>query len=238
MIKLITKTAFLTLFVCCLTLIAKAQLGYNFSQYDIGTAVGFNTVHGNPETTTSTQSIHFNLTYNATPYTNFVFEAQLGKLRGGDSLKSKSGMQFNNDFSAFLLRGQIQAGELIDYSNNRLYNALKNLYISAGFGFVVNRITSISRYSHQVPGFFTDGQNNSQEPFIPLRIGYEFKLFNKYDQPSFKVDVGYGYNLVLGDELDGFSTGNGHHDAYSQFTLGVKFAVGGATTSYRKQIQY
>jgi hypothetical protein len=238
MIKLTTKITFVTSLICCATLIAKAQLGYNYAKYDLGVSVGFNTVHGDAQTTASSPSVDFNLTYNQTPFTNFVFEAQLGRLAGGDSLKTSTGRQFKNDFSAFIFRGQLQAGEFLDYSGSRLNNALKNLYASVGIGYVINRIVTISRVSHILPGFYTAGQNNSQEIFIPFRIGYEFKLFNTYQQPSVKFDLGYGYNYVLGDGLDGFATTAGHHDAYSQYTIGVKFAIGNADISYRKQIQY
>jgi hypothetical protein len=237
MIKLILKTTLLTLFFCYAVLTAKAQIGYNYAPYDIGTSVGFNKVYGDAETLTTMPSINFNFTYNATPFTNFVFEAQLGKLRGGDSVLTKSGRYFNNDFAAFIFRGQLQFGEFLDYSNSTLNNALKNLYVSAGIGFVRNHITQISRNSEQVAGFYTGGDDNTKEPFIPLRIGYEFKLYNSYSQPSVKIDLGYGYNYVLGDGLDGFTAGS-KKDVYTQFTLGVKFAIGAAAISYRKQITY
>jgi hypothetical protein len=109
--------------------------------------------------------------------------------------------------------------------------------VSAGIGYVINHIFPISRYSVQIPGFYTAGQNNSQEPFIPLRIGYDFKVFNKYEQPAFKVDVGYQTNFVFGNGLDGFTT-TSNYKIYTQFTVGVKFALGGAILSYRKQIHY
>lgn len=237
MIKLILKTTLLSLLFCYTVLTSKAQAGYNFAQYDIGTSVGFNKVYGDAETLTTMPSINFNFTYNTTPFTNFVFEAQLGKLRGGDSVLTKSGRYFNNDFAAFIFRGQLQFGEFLDYSNSKLNNALKNLYVSAGIGFVRNHITQISRNSEQVPGYYTGGEDKSKEPFIPLRIGYEFKLYNTYSQPSVKIDLGYGYNYVLGDGLDGFTAGS-KKDVYTQFTLGVKFSIGSAAISYRKQITY
>jgi hypothetical protein len=69
-----------------------------------------------------------------------------------------------------------------------------------------------------------------------LRIGYELKIFNKNQRPDFKIDVGYQFNYIFGDELDGFKAGK-YNDIYSQFTIGVKISVGGVT-SYRKQINY
>ena len=117
-----------------------------------------------------------------------------------------------------------------------LANALKNLYVSTGIGYIVSHMTYINRNSILLPGYSTDGLDNSNQLFIPARIGYEFKVFNKYDQPSFKIDIGYQYNFVLGDNLDGFTAG-ASKDAFSQITLGFKFALGGMT-SYRKQISY
>ncbi|MDB5008307.1 MAG: hypothetical protein JWQ84_2257 [Mucilaginibacter sp.] len=235
MIKPILKTL-LTLFICCSAFIAKAQLGYNFSQWDIGTSVAFNQVKGDAQTQTTMPSINFNITFNSTPYVNYVLEAQLGKLRGGDSVATSTGRYFNNDFYAIIFRGQLQFGEFLDYSHSQLANAFKNLYVSAGVGFINNHITQINRYSKMIPGFYTGGQDRSQDPFIPLRIGYEFKLYNKYEKPSVKIDFGYEANIDLSDNLDGFTT-PGHHDMYTQFTMGVKFALGGLS-SYRKQIIY
>jgi hypothetical protein len=238
MIKLISKTAFLTFIVCCTTLIARAQLGFDFSQYELGVAVGINSVTGAAQTQTTTPTLHLNLTFNATPYLNTVFEVQMGQLAGGDSLTTSTGRQFTADLTAFTLREQVQVGELIDYSKSPFYNALKNLYVAAGVGYAVSHITGINRYSIKTPGEYTGGVLNSQEPFIPFRIGYEFKVYNKYDQPAFKVDLGYEYNLVLSNNLDGFSAASNRYDVYSQIVIGVKFAIGGSITSYRKQIPY
>jgi len=237
MTKFLLKSTLLTTIVCFSTFIAKAQLGYNFSQVDLGVATGFNVVSDGISPQTMTQSIHFNFTYNPTPYTNFIFEAQFGKLAGGDSTSTKSGgLQFNNDYAAFLFRGQLQLGELVDYQRSPFFNALKNLYVSAGLGLIVNHITSISRYPSLLPGYYAPGLNDSNDPFIPIKVGYEFKIFNSYQQPNIKIDLGVQYNLVLAGNLDGYA-GSGNA-AFIQGTIGVKFAIGSGNTSYRKQIPY
>lgn len=235
MVNFIQKTTLVTLVVCCTVFIAKAQLGYNFSKYDAGAAVGFDKVYGDVRTSIGTQAVHLNFTYNQTPYTNFVFEIQLGRLAGADSSQAPKGLQFTSTLTAFVFRGQLQFGEFLDYSSSPFFNVLKNFYVSAGIGYEATHITSIQRFSNA--GLFTGGVTSSQEPFIPFRIGYEFKLFNKYQEPSVKFDLGYEYNQILGDSLDGFTSGN-NSDAYSQFTIGIKFAIGGNVTSYRKQIPY
>ncbi|MEO8887260.1 MAG: hypothetical protein ABI367_14435 [Mucilaginibacter sp.] len=222
--------------ICLATYNAKAQLGYEYAQYDLGFAGGLNTVYGDAETKTTTKSLHVNFNYNVSPFINYVFEGQTGDLRGGDAATTPSGRQFTNNFTAFVFRGQVQAGEIMDYSHSRIANALKNFYLSTGIGYVISHMTYINRNSILIPGYSTDGLDNSNQLFIPARIGYEFKVFNKYNQPSFKVDLGYQYNFVLGDNLDGFTAGTAK-DAFSQITLGFKFALGGFT-SYRKQISY
>lgn len=236
MTKLIVRTAILTLLTCFISLLSKAQIGYDYARYDVGFSLGFNQFYGDVVTTKSTQGFNFNFNYNQGPFVNYIFEAQFGKLAGGDAVNDPLGRQFATDYQYYALRIQLQAGELIDYSNNGLANALKNFYIGTGVGIIYNKITSINRYSVQFPGYYTPGLDKSSELFMPIRIGYEFKIFNQFQRPDIKIDFGYQYNAVFGDELDGFRSGH-LNDAYSQFTIGVKFSLG-EVTSYRKQIHY
>ena len=153
-----------------------------------------------------------------------------------DAINDPLGRQFAADYQYYALRLQLQGGELIDYSRDGLANALKNLYAGAGVGIIYDNITSINRYSVQYPGYYTPGLDKASQIFIPFRIGYEFKFFNRYQRPDINLDIGYQYNMVLGDELDGFKAGH-LNDAYTQFTIGVKFSLG-EVTSYRKQINF
>ena len=236
MMKKYPKIFLITLIACGISFVAKAQTGYDYSVYDAGFSLGLNSVTGDVTQTKTTPSVNLNLTYNATPFTNFVLEAQLGRFAGGDSTKSP-GLQFNSTFSAFVLRGQLQFGEFLDYDGYKMSNAFKNLYISAGVGYLVNHISAISRTYAPLAGVYYPGQDNIMVPFVPLRIGYEFKLYNKYQQPSFKVDLAYQYAYVFSDNVDGYALGK-TKDAFTQFSIGVKFAIGGNVLSYRKQIQY
>ena len=222
--------------MCLSAILSKAQLGYNYAQYDIGISIGFNQFYGDVVTNKSTNAVNFNFNYNQTPFINYIFEFQLGKLSGGDEFKDQTGRQFSTDYQYYAMRLQLQAGELMDYSKSEAANIFKNLYVSTGVGLIYSKINSINRYSMQVPGFYSPGDDKAQEAFLPIRIGYELKIFDQYEQPYIKIDLGYQYNYVFGDNLDGFKVGQ-HQDAYSQFTIGAKFSIGG-TTSYRKQINY
>lgn len=228
------KKIFFTVIISCIAFVSKAQLGYDYAQYDIGFGGAINRVYGDAETIKSTPSFHFNFNFNQTPYINYILELEAGRLEGG-TLTSKTGRVFNNSFTTGAFRVQVQAGELIDYSNSAFANAIKNFYIGLGIGMVVNDLTT-NRYSYKYPDFYTPGQDHSTEIYIPYRFGYEFKIFNKFNEPSVKIDLACQQNFVMGDELDGFKAGKSN-DSYFEMILGVKFALG-SVTSYRKQIPY
>jgi hypothetical protein len=238
MTRPIFKATLLTFIICFISILAKAQIGYDYARYDLGASIGFNQFFGDVATPKSTNSLSLNFNYNQTPFLNYIFEFQEGKLAGGDATKDLLGRQFTTDYQYYSLRLQLQAGEIIDYSQSPFFNALKNLYVGTGMGMIFNNINpnNINRYSILMPGYYTPGVDNSKELFIPARIGYEFKIFNKYQRPDVKIDIGYQCNFILGDELDGFKVGT-HNDIYTQFTVGVKFAIGGITSA-SKQINY
>jgi hypothetical protein len=229
------RKIFFTLFITCIAFISKAQIGYGYAQYDIGFGGAINKVYGDAQTVQNTPSVHFNFNYNQTPFINYILEVEAGRLEGGNELKDTTGRQFSNSFTAAAFRVQVQAGEIMDYSRSPLANALKNVYLSTGIGMVINNLTT-NRYSYKIPGFYTPGEDHSSEIYIPVRLGYEFKIYNQYSQPSVKIDLAYQQNFIMGDELDGFKAGKSN-DVYTEIVLGVKFALGGVI-SYRKQIPY
>jgi hypothetical protein len=235
MTKLILRTA-LTAILCTSAFLAKAQLGYDYAQYDVGAGVGINYPIATDVTKALkyTSSAQFNFTYNHGPFVNYVFEGQFGSLKAGDPNQGY-GRTFENHFWAFALRVQLQVGELIDYSKSPVANAFKGFYVSTGVGYLVNHVKKGGDNSLPA-GVQPAGDNNSQIPYIPVRIGYEIKLFNQYNDPGIKIDLGYQYNKVMDDNLDGYKAGR-HNDAFTQFILGIKVGIGGIT-SYRKQIYY
>ncbi|MBS7563960.1 hypothetical protein KHS38_06045 [Mucilaginibacter sp. Bleaf8] len=228
------KKILITLLICSASVLAKAQIGWNYAQYDFGVSGALNYAYTDAETVNGAAGLNLNLTYNYTPFINYIAEVQYGRLKGGDHQRTLSGREFNNQYTAVSLRAQLQAGELLDYAHDGFTNALKNFYISAGVGAIYNNMKEIYRNSLYVPGYTSTGRNTSTELFIPLKAGYEIKIYNNYDEPSVKLDFGYQYNPVFGDQLDGIKAGK-RNDSFSQFVVGIKFAIGGIT-SYRKQI--
>ena len=238
MIKLLFKTTLFVLLFCSVTSISKAQIGYDYAQYDIGFGGVANKVYGDAETVKTTPGAFVNFTYNHTPFVNYVVEFQAGKLEGGHPL-STSGRYFKNIYKSLVFRAQLQAGELIDYSNSVILNGFKNLYISSGFGYVINDIREVNRQSPVFEDFYTFGEDKTSELYIPVRLGYEFKIFNRYNEPQFRVDVAYTFNTAFGQGLDGYI--NPYSKAslkfYNYVSVGVKYCFG-STRNYRKDVGY
>ncbi|RYY34576.1 MAG: hypothetical protein EOP46_12990 [Sphingobacteriaceae bacterium] len=226
---------FLILFAIAIP--AKAQLGHNYSQVDIGISGNANIVFGDIQKLRVTPSGSVSLNYNPhSPFVNYIAEIQFGRLAGGDSVNTSSGREFKNNYVAYIARAQVQAGEFYDYSNSQIANFLKNAYLSAGVGLVSNNIVEISRFTAAEKGYTSPGKNRSTEFFIPIRAGYEFKLYNAYEEPFFKIDLAYQWNIMTSDNLDGFDAGQ-RNDIWGQVSLGIKFAIG-SSTSYRKRIPF
>lgn len=212
---------------------AKAQIGYNYSQYDFGVGSSYTKTKTDFAKSTGRYSFNANFTYNQTPFVNFIAELQVGSMNGYDLSKvvgddSFASVGFNNNYTSVAFRAQLQMGEILDYSHSQFKNFFKNLYISSGVGVV---------YSNYKP-FPSDDDTElkGSDIFIPIRLGYELKFFNAYSEPTVKLDLGYQYNYVFSDNFDGVSFGKGS-DSFTQFVVGLKFALGGST-SYKKQIDY
>lgn len=224
------KKLIFSFLICVSALAANAQIGYNYSQYDLGASVGFNSAKTDFVLPRNTYSFIGHFTYNYTPYVNFIAEIQAGAIKA-DSLVvlPGTGVNFANDFTTVSFRAQLQAGELFDYSQSQIMNGLKNFYISSGVGVVYTNLKVYELDQLLV-------ENKSSTIYIPLKVGYEFKFFNSYNEPFLKLDAGYQMNYVLSDNFDGITSGK-YSDAFTQFVIGLKFAIGGKT-SYRKAINY
>ncbi|MBE9667216.1 hypothetical protein [Mucilaginibacter boryungensis] len=225
------KKFIFTLLTCASFLMANAQIGYNYAQYDFGLSGAVNSAHTDFAKTGSSYAAQVHFTYNYSPYINYIAEVQIGGLNGSDltAVIPGSDYTFTNNYSMVALRAQIQLGEIIDYSQSQFKNAFKNIYFSGGVGVIYTDLTVNEPTLGPI-------ESKGSNIFIPLKAGYEFKFFNSYSEPKVKLDIGYQYNMVLSDNFDGITYGT-NKDAFSQIVVGLKFAIGGYT-SYRKSINY
>ncbi len=226
--------------------VVKAQLGYNYKEFAVGLEVGYERGYTNLNKQYDHISESLKFTYNFSPYIPISAELQFGTLSGGGLTPNidKSGRQYTNQYEAFLLHGDFQLGEILNYADNDLLNVFKNFYIGSGVGFVFNNNT-VQR-TNVIPAngpltYVFPGKDKSVNLTVPLRFGYEFKIYNDYEEPFMAIDIGYTHNLVFGEGLDGYDDPQRHFknnasNQYRQIIIGVKFSFGNIT-SFNKLIR-
>lgn len=202
------KTSFLIVGLTCLCAVATAQTANEYNKFDVGAAYGIKKVLNTPGIDNSARFIHINLGYNFTPYTNLIAEYQNGHMGG-----IINGTDFTNHYQAGLIRGQVQAGAFLTNSESTFASAMKNAYVGAGVG-------SITFKNGEPLDGSTPKTPVSSNIFVPLRAGYEFKLFIA-NAPAIKIDAAYQYSFMYNDGNQGFRS-NHYNDTGHQFILGAK----------------
>jgi len=242
---LVLKKFILFFTAALLTMAAKAQSGYNYQEWGVG--IGVFSERGYTNITQQNnylglQSINANLIYNYNPYIPIEFEIQSGKLSGGGNAPDLDpfGRHYTNNYIAAIVHADFQLGAGIDYSDSWFLNIAKDFYIGTGIGLISNS-NKVQRYSIYDPTYKFPGVDNSIDLMIPFRVGYEFKIYNDYNEPSWAIDVGYIHNVAFGEGLDGYDDPsskfkNNALDQYRQITVMVKWYFGNVT-SYTKLIR-
>jgi hypothetical protein len=231
----------------------KAQSGFNY--YEWGAGVGAS--YGKAEADLKKQDFHpafnLNFVYNYSPFLPITAELQKGTFSGGGALKSQdnSGRYFTNQYYSLNIHADLQLGEITDYSDSWLLDRFKGLYLGTGIGFIFNKMTSIERFNRFPENGVVFPDPNSHEGFqgkdqgvnliIPIRLGYEFKIYDDYDQPRYGIDIGLQHYFALGEGIDGYNDPpakfkNNAADQYTYVTIGFKYNFGN-TTSYTKLIR-
>jgi len=227
-----------------ISLSVSAQIGYNYDQFSLGLGISSVKIHGDLNKAYAQTALNVNLNYHFTPFVTFSTEAQFGKLASANADTSKTyyGEQSTNKYTAVIFHADVQLGEFINYNDDfssipiltKILNGAKNIYVGTGAGVIFNNMQYINRVDYNDPNVTLAGLDKSNELIIPVRIGYEYKIYNAYDEPQIRIDLGYQANYSFGDNMDGFKSGKSS-DWYSQITFGIKVGIGGVT-SYRKQI--
>jgi hypothetical protein len=228
------------------SIIVKAQAGYNYKEFGIGLDVSYERGYTNVQRQNNHFAGNINFIYNYSPYIPVTAEIQFGTLSGGGLTvdKDKYGRQYTNNFEALILRGDFQLGEVIDYSESGVLNILKNFYFGSGVGILFNNNT-VQRtnviLANGSLAYVFPGSNSGINITAPIRFGYEFKIYDEYQEPYMAIDLGYVHNLVFGEGLDGYNDPsnkfkNNATDQYRQITIGVRFNFGNVT-SFNKLIR-
>jgi hypothetical protein len=262
------KALIILLLVQASVFVAKAQIGFNYAQWSLGTGISYLGGSTNVKTESSHPAYNFNLSYNVSPYINVTADYQFGRLSGGyneyypkavagisvtdpnyatlllalntsTNLSDPYHLSYTNNFQMLNVHVDVQAGEFMDYAGDSFINkAIKNIYVGGGIGLVFNSISNNNSRLSPDSTYYIGGLDNSQNVVVPLRVGYQFKIYNDYDMPWILVDIGYQHNWVLGYGLDGFADPLVVVKTFEQFSgfhAGIKFNFG-TITSYRRPI--
>lgn len=225
---------------------AKAQAGYNYYEWGIGAEASYERGYTNVPRQDNNIGFAGKLIYNYNPYLPIELEIQAGHLSGGGLTvdKDKYGRQFSNHFIAAYLHADVHLGAIIDYGDDWFLNRIKNFYLGTGFGLVDNN-NKVQR-TNVIPqngslDYVFPGKDKSTNFAIPLRVGYEFKIYDSYDQPGWAIDVGYIHTLVFGEGLDGYDDPsskfkNNATNQYRQFVIGFKYFFGN-TVAFNKLVK-
>jgi hypothetical protein len=228
--------------VALLATAVKAQSGYNYYEWGIGGGAFYERGYTNITQQDSYPGFNINYIYNFNPYIPIEAEIQIGQLSGGGPTPNLDpyGRSYHNHYKAIIFHGDFQLGAGIDYSDSWFLNIVKDFYAGTGFGFISNT-NKVQRTSVYEPSYVFPGHDNSLDLMVPIRVGYEFKLYDSYNQPSFAIDLGYVHTIAFGEGLDGYDDPsskfkNNALDQYRQITIGFKYFFGNVT-SYNKLIR-
>ncbi|MDB5005630.1 MAG: outer membrane protein beta-barrel protein [Mucilaginibacter sp.] len=238
---------YILLFVLLITaIVVKAQGGFNYYEFGVGAGTSYERGYTNISHQNDNLGFNANLIYNYNPYVPVELELQKGRLSGGGITvdKDKYGRQYTNNYLAVYLHADAHLGSFIDYGNGWFLNTVKNFYFGSGIGIIKNNNTvqRTNVIAADGPLFYVfPGKDKSINYSISLRAGYEFKIFDSYDEPTYAIDLGYVHNVIIGEGLDGYNDPNSKFknnalDQYRQITIGFKYFFGN-TVAYNKRIR-
>jgi hypothetical protein len=227
-------------------LFVKAQDSYNFTHYGIGFYGSYNYPYADLKTGNNGKTYAVAGYYNLSPYIPLGLEVQFGKLSGGSIITDPNKRQYENSYKAVIAHGDFAFGEVIDYDGSFFKHLVKDLYVGTGIGVISNNMTFVQRTnlvpSAQYPvGTYTfPGNNSSLNLLVPLRFGFDFKIYDSYAEPFMSINIGYVHNLTWGEGLDGYTDPasgfkNNAPDQYRQIVVGLKFNFG-SSVPYTKAI--
>jgi hypothetical protein len=245
------KKYFLLFVLVCAAVMAKAQSGYNYYEWGLGGGVNYARGFDDLKKQVWHPGGTLNLTYNYSPYVPIALDFHFGSLEGGGLTPDKDafGRHSKNNFLALVLRADLQLGEIIDYDNSDFLAGIKNFYLGTGIGVIHNNMAFVQRtnppgYENHAPvgdleGF--QGKNKSFNLMIPIRFGYEFKIYDDYDEVGYTITLGVQHSYAFGEGLDGYNDNpqkfkNNAPDQFVQYSIGFKYNFGN-TVSYTKLVR-
>lgn len=234
------KKLLLVFLLIITTKVVKSQI-YNFARLGAGASVSSTYPYADLARGNFGYAASVTGYFNISPYLPLGLELQSGQVSGGSNDLDINTRKYKNRYFAAVVHGDVFVGQIFDYAYSDIMHFLKDFYVGTGVGLIRNNIVDVQRVKlNSNPPYTFPGVDHSMNLLVPLRIGYEFKLYNSFGDQNCGINIGYTHNITWGEGLDGYNDPptrfkNNLPDQYGQIVLGVKFNFG-PITSFRKLI--
>lgn len=230
---------FLLFFILVIFTIAVKAQGYHYASFGIGVSVNYQRPYADLAEYDKTLSFSVSPHYNITPYLPVGLQFEMGRLSGGSITTNEYRKAYDNHYMAIGVRGDIMLGEVLEYSNSNFLYFIKDFYAGTGLGIIHNKMAFVQRTNllptgYPVGAYVYPGDDSSTNLVIPLRFGYEYKIYNQFDEPYMSINLAYTHNFTMGEGLDGYNDPpskfkNNSPDQYAQLSISVKFNLFGSS---------
>ncbi len=233
------KIRIVTLLALCLATLGsvKAQIRldpyYPYSKFTAGAGIGFSTLYGNLDHSTSQPVGRLNLDYNLNAWTYLDLEFQHGALSDYETKNSyTNGMNSYNKFSAFDLSLRVSMGQLFKYPRNFFSKTIFGIYGGVGGGYMFNYVSNITQKFKKTDKYLiTDYNPNNIKKrtsnfFIPFTLGWNLHLTRRC-----MFNFNYQFSYAFSDYLDGYNfqqptANNKYNCMFSVMSFGLNFYIG------------
>lgn len=178
-----------------------------------------------------------------TPFIYGGIEYNMVQLKDGPDKHNRA---FISDFSSIELRGNVSAGQFIDFSYSPFLYAIRNVNAGIGIGFISGK-NNVAEYP---PGTDATTPTSPTVPYprrthindrgkskfssvvaLPISIGYNLNIYNAYQEVKFVVGFQYKMVFTTSDDIDGFADDpqffqNNSKDSYTTMGVSLKYLFG------------
>ena len=204
----------LTLFLLLIFIVTdlKAQIDKSLT---VGLGAGAATTFAGAAIIKTTAVASGTASYYLSNYFDLSFEAQLGKLAGGNP--NTTHLNFVNKFQAGFIEFHQHFGIFIEDPQNVAESFFSNVYVGTGFGLINNNVTQINA---------TIDRSYKITPVIPIKFGYIWAIKGQYDDEIVKVNLSCSINPTIGRGIDGYYGNRPQAEkVYTYYSIGVEYVI-------------
>lgn len=217
--------------------VTTAYTGLSYGDSPIAGLAGFSPKKS--LTTNKTYVVGGSLDYYFTPFIIGGIEYNKVQLKDGTDKHNRA---FISDFSSIEIRGNVSVGQFIDYSYSPFLYTIRNINAGFGIGFISGS-NNVANYDPALTVTSTEPFPRRMHPndlgksefsgvvSLPLTVGYNFNIYDAYQETRFVVGLSYKMVFTTSDDLDGYADdpnifANKANDSYTSLRVSLKYLFG------------